>query len=64
MAVIAPPPNIEIGKPNNQPPVRKLNQASRSREYLTPDEVEGMITAARRGRGRLAEHDALLIMMA
>jgi type 1 fimbriae regulatory protein FimB/type 1 fimbriae regulatory protein FimE len=41
-----------------------LNQASRTREYLTPDEVERMITAARHVGGRLAERDALLIMMA
>jgi integrase len=38
--------------------------ASGTREYLTPDEVEGMITAARRIDGRVAERDALLIMMA
>jgi integrase len=50
-------------KRENQPPVRQPNQASRTREYLTPDEVESMITAARRA-GRLAGRDALLIMMA
>ena len=48
----------------NQPPLRQPNQASRTREYLTPDEVERMIVAARRIDGRLAERDALLIMMA
>jgi integrase len=46
-----------------QPPVRQPNDASRSREYLTPDEVERMIAAARHAGGRLAERDALLIMM-
>ena len=51
-------------KRENQPPIRQPNQASRTREYLTPDEVERMITAARRAGGRLAERDALLIMMA
>jgi integrase len=51
-------------KRENQPPVRRPNQASRTREYLTPDEVERMIIAARQACGRLAERDALLIMMA
>jgi type 1 fimbriae regulatory protein FimE len=46
----------------NLPPTRQPNQASRTREYLTPDEVERMIVAARRASGRLAERDALLIM--
>src|SRR5437879_4638637 len=46
----------------HQPPVRQPNQASRTREYLTPDEVERMIVAARRAGGRLSERDALLIM--
>src|ERR1700751_46875 len=51
---------------NGQSPtmVRQPNQASRSREYLTPDEVERMITAARCAGRRLAERDALLNMMA
>lgn len=51
-------------KRENQPPIRQPNQASRTREYLTPDEVERMITAARQAGGRLAERDSLLIMMA
>lgn len=51
-------------KRDNQPPVRKPNQTSRTREYLTPDEVERMVTAARQAGGRLAERDTLLIMMA
>src|SRR6516164_9868682 len=50
-------------KPNNLPPARQPNQASRAREHLTPDEVERMITAARGAGGRLAERDALLIMI-
>ncbi len=48
----------------NLPPIRQRNQASRTREYLTPDEVERIIVAARHAGGRLAERDALLIMMA
>jgi type 1 fimbriae regulatory protein FimB/type 1 fimbriae regulatory protein FimE len=51
-------------KSDNLPPTRQPNSASRSREYLTTDEVERMITAARGAGGRLAERDALLIMMA
>jgi integrase len=51
-------------KQGNLPPTRKRNQASRTREYLTPDEVERMIVAARHTGGRLAERDALLIMTA
>jgi type 1 fimbriae regulatory protein FimB/type 1 fimbriae regulatory protein FimE len=51
-------------KQQNRPPVRQRNQASRTREYLTPDKVERIVVAARRGGGRLAERDALLIVMA
>jgi integrase len=57
-------PNIEMAKRDNQPPIHQPNGASRTREYLTPDEVERMITAARHTDGCLAERDALLIMMA
>src|SRR5215469_10003735 len=63
-AVIELPQTSKWAKRENLPPLRQPNQASRTREYLTPDEVERMITAARRADGRLAERDALLIMMA
>ena len=53
-----------MGKASISPPLRQPNRASRTREHLTPDEVERLIAAARRGDGRLAERDALLIMMA
>lgn len=46
------------------PQTRQPNQTTRAREYLTADEVERMITAARQAGGRLAERDAILIMMA
>jgi integrase len=49
-------------KQEHLPPIRRRNQASRTREYLTPDEVERIIVAARHAGGRLAERDALLIM--
>jgi len=42
-------------KCENLPPVRQPNRASRTREHLTPDEVERMVVAARRADGRLAE---------
>jgi len=51
-------------KRQNLPPIRQRNQASRTREYLTPDDVERMIAAARHAGGRLAEPDALLVMTA
>jgi type 1 fimbriae regulatory protein FimB/type 1 fimbriae regulatory protein FimE len=57
-------PTSKWAKRENQPPVRQPHQASRTREYLTLDEVERMIVAARRAGGRLAERDALVIMMA
>jgi integrase len=63
-AVIQLPQTSKWAKRGKQPPIRQPNQASRTREYLTPDEVEQMITAARHVGGRLAERDALLIMTA
>jgi hypothetical protein len=52
MAAIIPlPQTSKWAKSENQPPVRRPNQASRTREYLTPDEVNRMITAARRAGG-------------
>jgi type 1 fimbriae regulatory protein FimB/type 1 fimbriae regulatory protein FimE len=51
-------------KQENLPPTRKRNEASRTREYLTPDEVERIVVAARHAGGRLAERDALLVMTA
>ena len=47
-----------------KPPVRQPNVQTRAREYLTPDEVERMIGAARRAGGRMAERDGLLILLA
>lgn len=45
------------------PPRRMANAALRSREYLTPDEVEQLIQAAGR-RGRYGHRDVTLIMLA
>jgi integrase len=45
------------------PPRRLSNAALRSREHLTPDEVERLVTAAGR-RGRYGHRDSTLIMLA
>ena len=45
------------------PPRRRKNQERRSREYLTPDEVERMITAAG-SLGRHGHRDRTLILLA
>ena len=53
-------PNIENGK---VPPPRRKNSEVRSREHLTPDEVEQLINAAK-SVGRHKHRDATLILMA
>ncbi len=53
-------PKIENG---NLPPRRVANSAVRSREYLTSDEVDGLINAAKR-IGRHGHRDATLILLA
>ena len=62
--IISLPQASKWAKQDNLPPIRQRNRASRTREYLTPNEVERMIVAARHADGRLAERDALSIMMA
>ena len=63
-AIISLPQASKWAKQDKLPPIRQRNQASRTREYLTPHEVERMIVAARHAGGRLAERDALSIMLA
>jgi len=63
-AVIPFPQTSKWAKRSNPPPTRQPNQATRTREYLTADEVERMIATARKAGGRVGERDALLIMMA
>jgi type 1 fimbriae regulatory protein FimE len=46
------------------PPPRQQNKAVRTREHLTPEEVERLIIAVRQTGGRVAERNALLILMA
>ena len=55
---------LNWAKRQNLPPVRQRNHATRSREYLTADEVERMILATRQVGGRVASRDALLILIA
>lgn len=45
-----------------RPPRRKSNQALRSREYLTPTEIETLLTAAASGRHSHRDRTLLLIM--
>ncbi len=47
---------------SNLPPKRIPNLAVRSREYLTPDEIEGLIKAAK-NIGRHGHRDAALILL-
>ena len=56
-----PSPNIENGKVS--PPPRKTNQEVRSREYLTANEVDRLMMAAK-SLGRHRHRDATLILLA
>ena len=58
-------PNLRLIEPNNiyrKVPTRKPNAEMRTREYLTPDEVEKLIAAAKLGRH--GHRDATLILVA
>ena len=44
-------------------PIRKKNEEVRSREYLTPDEMEKLLTAAKK-TGRLAHRNYTAILLA
>ena len=48
----------------NVPPRRLPNAARRPREYLTADEVERLMAAARSRPGRYGHRDATLILLA
>jgi len=60
----APQPSTKNGSVGSPAQHRPKNAELRSREYLTPDEVEKLMKAARDGRGRYAHRDATLILMA
>jgi type 1 fimbriae regulatory protein FimB/type 1 fimbriae regulatory protein FimE len=53
---------IEPSNVNRSVPVRPANADLRQREYLTPDEVEKLLKAAR--QGRYGHRDATLILVA
>jgi hypothetical protein len=50
-------------KRTNLLPRRQENVEIRSRKWLMPEEVERMIAAVRKGKGRLVKRDVLLIML-
>ena len=50
--VISLPQASKWAKQDKLPPIRQCNQTSRTREYLTPSEVERMIVAVRHANGR------------
>jgi hypothetical protein len=57
--------NLRVVEPNNifrKVPIRRPNADMRSREYLTPAEVEKLIAAAKLGRH--GHRDATLILVA
>ena len=58
-------PNLRVVEPNNifrKVPTRRPNAEMRTREYLTPHEVEKLIAAAKLGRH--GHRDATLILVA
>jgi integrase len=57
-------PNLRVVEPNNifrKVPTRRPNAQMRTREYLTPDEVEKLIAATQLGRH--GHRDARLILV-
>jgi type 1 fimbriae regulatory protein FimB/type 1 fimbriae regulatory protein FimE len=60
----APQPSTKNGSVGSPAQHRPKNAELRSREYLTPDEVEKLMKAARDGHGRYAHRDATLILIA
>jgi type 1 fimbriae regulatory protein FimB/type 1 fimbriae regulatory protein FimE len=58
-----PAPNIVLGKAAMNPPPKVPNADRRSREHLTPAEIDRLIAAAR-GLGRHGDRDAAMILLA
>jgi type 1 fimbriae regulatory protein FimB/type 1 fimbriae regulatory protein FimE len=56
-------PNTKNGKVVQSPPRRQPNRATRTREHLTPGEVERLISAAGKV-GRYGHRDATLLLLA
>jgi len=61
--VTEPAPNIVLGKVTMNPPPKVSNADRRSREHLTPAEIDRLIAAAR-GLGRHGDRDAAMILLA
>ena len=57
-------PNPPMFVNGNVPPRRVANAARRPREYLTADEVERLMAAARSRPGRYGQRDATMILLA
>src|SRR5215213_6989229 len=57
-------PNPPMAVNGNVPPPRVANAARRPREYLTADEVERLMAAARSRPGRYGHRDATMILLA
>jgi type 1 fimbriae regulatory protein FimB/type 1 fimbriae regulatory protein FimE len=47
-----------------QPPRRRHNTDTRSREHLTADEIERMLASIRKAGGRVVERDTLVLLIA
>src|SRR3954469_201310 len=57
-------PNPPMAVNGNVPPRRLANAARRPREYLTGEEVERLMAAARSRPGRHGQRDATMILLA
>lgn len=62
MSAVVVPLRRRVAATDNGPPRRRKNSELRTREYLTPDEVERLMNAARR-TGRHGHRDATLILI-
>jgi integrase len=62
LALVAPSPLYGTVEPRRQPPRRRRNAEARSREWLSEDEVERLIKAARDNRN--GHRDGTLILVA
>jgi type 1 fimbriae regulatory protein FimB/type 1 fimbriae regulatory protein FimE len=57
-----PTPHLQVVGEQAKPPARRRNSEVRSREYLTPAEVETLRKTARQ-RGRYGHRDATMILL-
>jgi type 1 fimbriae regulatory protein FimE len=61
--VVSLPQTSNWAKRQHRPPT-KPHKDPLVRDYVTKDEIEAMVTSARKGGGRTAERDVLLILLA